>query len=424
MKNIPLFLAYKYLRSKKKEKFLSVTILFSLIGITLAVATLIIVTSVMNGFKYEFMSKITEFNGHVNVKSQLGIQNERRYLEVLNKNPDIEKIIISIQRNSLMSINGRFDGVIVNAYKNIFENDHNKNISENLRLKNEISHQKIVLGTYSKNAAGVGIFFAKKHHLRIGDDVTVISPETRDTAFGEVPISKTFKISYIFKSGLYNYDANVIFIPFEDASIIFDLNDKPTDIQIFLKKDPTDEKIENLKNSLSKVTINGSEYVYDWAHSNESLMHAVQVEKNVMFMILTLLILIAGFNIISSMVMLVKEKSKDIAILKTIGFKNSFVLKIFIYTGSFIGIFGTFLGSLIGILFSKNIDSIKCFLEKFLQYELFSPEIYFLLDLPCKIEIDTVCLIILMTLIISFLSSIYPAIKAARMNPIEILRFE
>lgn len=403
MKNLPFFLAFRYLRSKRKNKFLSVTILFSLIGIAIGVATLIIVTSVMSGFEYELINKITGFNGHISIKSNNGILDYYKFDDVLKNNTNVAHEEYVLMHNAISSVNDHYDGVVCVSF-----------------LENPFNRLKIISGTLDDNNIGVGSIFARSNSVRVGDKISIISSSTVDTPFYTGPRSKTFKIGYIFQVGVYQYDSSVIVLPMKISQILFGLKNKITDIQIFLKNP---KLVGDISEKLSYI-LNRGEYLVDWMHSNDSLINAVRVEKNVMFLILVLIILIAGFNIITSMVMLVRDKARDIAILRTIGFSKNVILKIFMYTGVSIGFCGTAIGSVLGILFSCNINYIKQFLEKMLGFDLFNPEIYFLLDLPFRLEIHSVILIVMISLLISFLSSVYPALKASKINPVDILRYE
>lgn len=404
MRNLPFFLAFRYLRSKRKSKFLSVTILFSLIGIAIGVATLIIVTSVMSGFEYELIDKITGFNGHISIKANNGISYYYKFDNLLSSNANVDHREYVLIRNAISSVNDHYDGVVCVSF-----------------MKNPFDRLKIVSGSSDDdNSIGIGSIFAKSNGVRVGDKISIISSSKVNTPFYTGPRSKTFKVGYIFQVGIYQYDSSVIVLPMKISQVLFGLKNKITDIQIFLKNP---KQVNDIGKKLSYILGRG-EYLVDWMHSNDSLISAVRVEKNVMFLILVLIILIAGFNIVTSMVMLVKDKVKDIAILRTIGFSKKFILKIFMYTGVSIGFCGTAIGSVLGVLFSCNINYIKQILEKMLGFDLFNPEIYFLLDLPFRLEINSVILIIVISLLISFLSSVYPALKASKVNPVDILRYE
>ena len=395
-------LAKRYLFSKKKEKFLSVTIRFACIGMIIGVATLIIVTSVMNGFQHEIVDKLSGINGHIVIKSDEGVNRDRlnELIKKLHTISNITKINPVLQQNALFANKNRFDGVMTISFLN--DNAF-----------------KIISGSKIKDSVGIGTFFAAKNNVKIGDKLTIISPKTIDSVVGELPVSKTFIVGYIFESGMYQYDSQMIVLPFEMSKKLFFL-DGVTDIRIFIKNPML---VDNIKNEIYKFLSN-DEFLFDWRGYNTNLLNAVKVEKNVMFLILMLIILVAGFNIITSMVMLVKDKVKDIAILKTVGFSNFSIMKIFFYCGSMIGLFGTFIGGVFGLLFSYYIDDIKSLLEKLLDMNLFPAEIYYLLELPSKVEISEVVLIIVATLVVAFLSSIFPAIKAAKMKPLDILRYE
>lgn len=402
MKNLSLFLAVRYLRSKRKNKFLSVTILFSLIGIIIGVATLIIVTSVMNGFEYELIDKITGFNGHIELKSKTGISNYNKFNNIL-KRCDVERTEYVLMNSAIAFVDTNYEGILCVSF-----------------LKNSLDRLKIVSGEFDEKSIGVGSIFARNNRVKIGDKISIISSNAIDTPFYTIPKSKTFRVGYIFKVGVYQYDSSVVIVPIKMSQILFGLKDKITDVQIFLKNP---NKIEDFVKDLSYL-LSDDEYIVDWMHSNNALISAVRIEKNVMFLILVLIILIAGFNIVTSMVMLVRDKSKDIAILRTVGFSRKIILKIFMYTGICIGGFGTLVGAVLGVVFSCNINSIKQLLEKLLGLNLFNPEIYFLLDLPFRLEIDSVIIIVAISLLISVISSIYPALKASKINPVDILRYE
>lgn len=402
MKNLSLFLAIRYLRSKRKNKFLSVTILFSLIGIIIGVATLIIVTSVMSGFEYELIDKITGFNGHIELKSNTGISNYNKFDHIL-KRWDIDHTEYVLMNSAIAFVNTHYEGVLCVSF-----------------LKHSLDRLKIISGEFDDGSVGIGSIFARNNRIKIGDKISIISSNAIDTPFYTIPRSKTFKVGYIFQVGIYQYDSSVIVVPMKMSQILFGLKDKITDVQIFLKNP---HKIGALVKDLSYL-LSDNEYIVDWMHSNSSLINAVRIEKNVMFLILVLIILIAGFNIVTSMVMLVRDKSKDIAILRTVGFSRKIILKIFIYTGVCIGGLGTLVGAVFGVVFSYNINYIKQLLEKLLGFNLFNPEIYFLLDLPFRLEMDSVIVIVLISLLISVISSIYPALKASKINPVDILRYE
>jgi len=396
------FLARRYLFSKKKERFLSVTIRFSCIGIIIGVATLIVVTSVMNGFQYEIVDKLTNINGHIVLKSDSGItdKRQREIQSLIVNNNSVKKVVPLIKQDALVSCNGVFDGVVVMA-------------------SNSDIVGEIVNGSIVNNTAGVGIFFAKKYGINIGDKITIISRKILDVGGCEMPTAKTFVVGYIFDAGIYQYNTHVIFLPFDIAKKIFEVKGV-TDIQIWVENPLLIYKLEDCILSI----LRDNEILTDWKDYNSNLLHAVKVEKNVMFVILTLIILVAGFSIITSMVMLVKDKVKDIAILKTIGFSTFSIMKIFFYCGAMIGLCGTIVGGFMGVAFAYYVNDIKKLLEKLLQFDLFPAEIYYLLELPSKIEISEILLVIFVALLISFLSAIFPAIKAAKMKPLDILRYE
>lgn len=410
MKNLEFYIAYKFLHSKSKDSFISITQKFSFLGIVLGVATLIIVTSVMNGFRFELIKNITDMNGHATIKSNKGyINNYKKLINDLKNNKYVRQVSCCINEQSLILANQKYKGLLVLGID-----------FEELKNREKI---EIVLGkNHDKESIGIGVTLLKSINARLGDKIKVISPILKDTGFGQIPKAKTFTIGFIFSSGLYNYDSNVLIMPLEKARKLFLYKENTvSDIQVFLKDQ---NLIDKFINSLDNNSLYKDLYILNWQNSNKSLMNAVKIERNVMTLILTLIILVAAFNIISGMVMLVKDKRKDIAILRTLGFSRYSIVKIFLICGSFIGISGTFFGSVLGILFSINIDSIKKILEYFSGINLFSAEIYFLLEVPCKIQSLEILVITISSLIISFLAALYPAIKAGKQNPVEILRYE
>jgi lipoprotein-releasing system permease protein len=259
-------------------------------------------------------------------------------------------------------------------------------------------------------------------NLEVGDKLKIISAETNQTIIGSIPRIKTYKIGAIFDSGMYEYDSSTIFMNFEMSQIHFRFNNNVSGIEIFLRdlKDLNKTK----KEIIQLLEHDGNLYLNDWQQANSGFIDALKVESTVMFLILTLIILVAAFNIISSMIMLVNDKNKNIALLRTLGMTKSSIMRIFLICGSSIGFFGTFLGLVIGIIFSANINNIKLWLESFTDTSLFNPAIYFLSTLPSKIFVSDIVLITSMSLIISFLATIYPAYKASKSNPAEILRYE
>jgi lipoprotein-releasing system permease protein len=404
--------AFRYLRAKKSEGFVSVIAGFSFTGIMLGVATLIIVMSVMNGFRQELFSRILGLNGHMNVYAANGALSDYDSLvDELVVTDGIGNVSPIIESQGLISRNGNSSGVLVRGIKPAdFK-------------RRDILNTSIQQGSMNNFEAGeiaIGKSLAEKLGLNLGDPVVLTSPKVRSTPFGTMPVQRSFTVGIIFDVGMYEYNSGFVFMPLESAQSFFKLPGTVTAIEIFLK-DP--ENLDAMRESVS-LMIKGRGNVYDWRDANQSFYNALKTERNVMFLILTMIILIAAFNIISSMIMLVKDKGKDIAIMRTMGASSRSMLKIFILTGSSIGVAGTFVGAMAGISFALNIESIRQWLEGMTGTELFADEIYFLSQLPAVIDWNEVWAVILMALFLSFAATIYPAWRASRMDPVEALRYE
>lgn len=411
---LEFFIALRYLKSKNKEKFISITAIFSFIGIMLGVATLIIVMSVMNGFREDFTSRILGINSHISIfPRDKELYDYEKAIELVLENNNVKSVNPVIE-DQVMILNDEFtSGAIV---KSIDKNDLE-------------SKDKIVISSddfdsdYRDNAVVLGEALANKLRVFNGDNIKMVSPETNSTIFGSLPRIKTYRVVGIFKSGMYEYDAGVAFIPLDMGQKHFRYKDSVGLLEVYLKnQDNLHKTFMELGKTLADNGFDVS--LVDWKQSNSDFIGALNVERNVMFIILTLIILVATFNIISSLTMLVNDKSKQIALLRTIGFSKSSVMRIFFLCGSLIGITGTLIGGTLGILFASNIQNIKTFLETTFGLSLFSPTVYFLTELPSKIIVSDVVCIVLLSLFLSFLSTLYPSYKASKTNPAEILRYE
>ena len=406
-------LAFRYLRARKSESFVSVISAFSFLGIMLGVATLIIVMAVMNGFRAELTGRILGLNGHMNVVNDQGrISATDDVISMIEGINGVTIVLPQIERQALFSVNGNSTGVMV------------RGLTADSFLSKPVLKDSIIEGDLSAFNAGNGVMIgrelARRYFLNTGDEVTLLSPQGKTSPFGTIPKSRRFVVSAIFDVEMYEYNQGFVFMPLLAAQQFFNLRDSVNTIEIFTDNPQmTDRYADDINTNLVAPF-----RVYDWRQSNGSFFNALQVERNVMFLILTMIILVAAFNIISSMIMLVKDKSRDIAILRTMGASRRSMLKIFILTGGMIGVAGTMAGTALGVGFALNIESIRQWLQALTGTELFSAEIYFLTQLPAEIDWGEVLSVIIMALTISLLATLYPAWRAAKLDPVEVLRYE
>ena len=411
IKYLEILIALRYMRSKNKEAFISVVSAFSFIGIALGVATLIIVMSVMSGYETQLIKRILGINGHITVHMN---SSNLDYQELATKIGEIKEVqfVAPIVIGQAMVSAKSSRGVIVRGMS--LESIKNKP-SMGVALSSE------ALFSY-KHGEGVliGSSMARDLQLDIGDSIRLIAPKFESLAFGVIPRVKTFNIIGIFDVGMYEYNSSTIFMPLELAQLFFDHKNRVTDLEVILHHP---DNVLQVKESIGDLA-DDDLFITDWTSVNESLVAALRVERNVMFFILSLIILIAAFNIISSLIMLVQDKKKSVAILRTIGMSRISVLRIFIICGFIIGLLGTAIGSLLGIIFTLNIETIRQKLESLTGTKLFDPVIYFLTSLPAELSIINTIIIISVSLILSFLATIYPAWKAASLMPAVALRYE
>tara|TARA_Y100001960_G_scaffold226617_1_gene237352 strand:- start:1181 stop:2422 length:1242 start_codon:yes stop_codon:yes gene_type:complete len=406
-----LFIALRYLKPSKKNTMVSIISLFSFLGIVLGVGTLIIVMSVMNGFKIELLDKIIGINGHINIHFQNKDSSDNNFSNFLTSNDRVKSFRKIIDGQGLLSTKNNSTGIIIkginkNDLINLKKNEKEMEINENFIFDD----QHIIIGSKLMD----------RLNLNIGDKFRIIIPKLSNTAFGTIPKVKTFTIGGYFNLGMYTYDNNLIFINFNNAKKLFVSDSNLPYYQIELNDI---DFVDEFKEKISKQNFS-SYQLYDWRYSNKAFFNAIQTERNVMFLILSLIILVAAFNIISSLIMLVKNKQIDIAILRTMGASKNLILKIFFFNGATIGFLGTFFGTILGVFFVLNINTLKNFLENFTETELFSSEIYFLSNLPAKINTNEVIYVALVSILISFISSFIPAWKASKDNPIDLIRKE
>ena len=400
--------AFRYLKTRKNDGFLNVISIFSFIGISLGVAVLIIVMSVMNGFRTELINKIVGFSAHITVKPYENLIDNKIF-----KNEELNLI----SKKLLISNSG--EGVIINK-------DYTKGIL--LRGYKQKSFKKLDLvknnsfeGNKNLNSKHISIGKELSFLLNvdIGDKILIMSPSGIKTIVGNLPKQEAYIIDSIFDSGLANFDQNVAFINIADLENLFDIPKNERFLEIYLK-DPNN--IESSKFKVQKIFKN--DLVYSWADLNKSLFSALKVERNVMFIILSLIIIVAAFNIISGLTILVKNKTREIAILKSIGVKNNSITKIFFIIGFIIGISATMFGIFLGVIFSLYIENVRLLLSNLFDISLFPEEIYFLSKMPSEINIYSIVIITFCSILITTIVSIFPAVKASKLKPVQALKYE
>ncbi len=404
---------FRYLKARKRTGFVSVIAGFSFLGIMLGVATLIIVMSVMNGFRDELMGRVLGINGHMAIYPSWGptIYADDRQIKDLKKIYGVTTAMPVLEGQVMASSELLSQGALL---RGIQQEDFKKRplFVSNYKGKS--------IDNFIDNQVILGFRLASKMGVHVGEKINLISPNGNITAFGTMPRMKSYEVIGTFDTGMFEYDSNFILMPLEQAQKYL-MNEKQlTQIEIFVADMDMLPFIQ--KEVISKLP--RSQTVVDWKHSNSAFFNAIEVERNVMFLILTLIIIVAAFNIISGLIMLVKDKSKDIAILRTMGASRRSIMTIFLIDGLFVGVIGTFAGVLVGISVSYNIEPIRQFLGRLAGQDLFSAEIYFLSQLPSKIDIKEVIAVTTMSLILSFLATLYPSWKASKTDPVEALRYE
>jgi len=406
-------IAFRYLKPKKKEGFLKAISVFSFAGIALGVAILIIVMSVMGGFRTELVNKILGFNPHIIVKPyDKGIRESD--LNKLGKlNDSITRTSFTFSGQGILINRENTTGVLIRSYKK-------DDIDKIDLINNGIIDGSI--DAFKRNTISIGKELAISLDLLVGDEITLMSTSNLQTPFGNLPLQEKFKISSIFTTGLAEFDQNVIFMPFQNANSLFELSEIDIDLEIFLKKPEKVEKVEKIKNNVQKIF--NDHYVYSWTDLNKSFFGALKVERNVMFIILTLIIIVAAFNIISGLTILVKNKTKEIAILRTMGISKNSIARIFFLIGFSIGLFATITGVIIGILFSYYIEEIRIMITSIFNISLFPEEIYFLSQMPSEINLGYIAIVSFFSLLITFFATIFPSRSAAKLDPVQALKYE
>ena len=402
-------ITFRFLKARKNDGFLNIISIFSFIGIGLGVAVLIVVMSVMNGFRTELIHKIVGFNSHITVKPY------EKKIELENLNNQNLKII---SKDLILSNSG--EGIIIKGEvtKGIILRGYTKNDFFKLEIvknKNFLGNKK----SLSKNFISISKELSFILNVKIGDDITIMSPSGVETIIGNLPKQKTFTIISLFESGLIDFDNNVAFINLFSLEEFFNLDQKNRNLEIYLKNP---QNIEDQKLIIKNIF--DDEFIYSWSDMNKSLFSALKVERNVMFIILTLIIIVAAFNIISGLTILVKNKTREIAILKSIGVLNKSIIKIFFLIGVIIGISATIFGIILGVTFSMYVENLRQFLSSFFNISLFPEEIYFLSTMPSEINSLSVFIISVCSILITTIVSIFPAFKAAKLDPIKALKYE
>ncbi len=408
--------AGRYLRARRGERFVSVIAGFSLVGIALGVATLIIVMSVMNGFRIELMGRILGLNGHLGVyASGAPLVNFDALTARIRAVPGVVAAmpVVEGQVGLTTERGGAYVGGLVRGVR-----------QADLRQLHVVSDH-ILAGSLDgfggDDAVAIGIGLAQRLGLGVGSRLELISPQGQATVVGNIPRIRAYKVVAIFQVGFNEADTGFVFLPIEAAQVFFRVPDAATQIEV-ITADP--DRVQPVSRAIRAALAGERVSVIDWTQSNNSFFAAVEVERNVMFLILTLIILVAAFNIVSSLIMMVKDKTRDIAVLRTLGAGQGAIMRIFLLCGASVGVAGTVAGALLGIVFCLNIETIRHWLEGLTGTNLFNPEVYFLSRLPAVVQWPEVAQVVGMALVLSLLATLYPSWRAARTDPVEALRSE
>ena len=406
-------LSTRYLRARRKEGFISVIAGFSFLGIMLGVATLIIVMAVMNGFRKELLDKILGLNGHLLIQPiESPLNDWEQVAERVAKLEGIRFAAPLVEGQALASSPFNASGVLVRGLR-VRDLVKLPSIANNIK-------QGSLDGFDEGQGVVIGKRLADQLSLRAGDNITLVAPRGAVTAMGTVPRIKTYKVAAVFEVGMSEYDTAFLFMPLAEAQAYFNRSGDVTAIEVYTDSPDRVDRYRKLVADNAGRPI----FIVDWRQRNATFFNALQVERNVMFLILTLIVLVAALNIVSGLIMLVKDKGRDIAILRTMGATQGAVMRVFLITGAAIGVVGTIMGFLVGLLVCLNVESIRQFLSWLTSTELFSPELYFLSRLPAEMDTGETVAVVLMALTLSLLATLYPAWRAARLDPVEALRYE
>ncbi|MGZ5928457.1 MAG: lipoprotein-releasing ABC transporter permease subunit [Rhizomicrobium sp.] len=405
-------IALRYLRAKRQESFVSVISGFSLVGIALGVATLIIVMSVMNGFRHELLKSILGLNGHVTVQAEGGpLPDFDALTRRLRAVPGVTRAAPVVDGQVMASQNGINSGVIVRGLRTAD--------LKSLTIVSKTLSPAALQRFDSGEDVIIGAGMAQRMGIRPGGSITLIAPKGNVTPFGTTPRIKTYTVAGVFRIGMTQYDTSFIFMPLSEAQLFFNSESGVSSIEVMVTDPDTDL---SMLPQLQQAAGRGTRLV-PWQDTNSSFFEALQVERNVMFLILTLIILVAALNIVSGLIMLVKDKSGDIAVLRTLGASRGAVMRIFLIAGASIGVIGTLLGFVIGVVFCANIESIRQGLSRLTGTTLFDPTIYFLSKMPAEMDAGEVTAVVVMALTLTLLATLYPSWRAAKLDPVEALRY-
>lgn len=407
-------IAFRYMLPNKKQLFTSVISIISLIGIMLGVFALIVVMAVMNGFRAELLDRILGMNGHLVVQAVDSDFNDYNTIIPLVEGVDGVKFVLPVVEGQALA-QGDSNGGTGALVRGMREQDLAKltTVTKNIKFGTLENFDK-------QDGVAIGSGMAEKLGLSVGSDIRIITPDGDVTPFGVNPRVKAYKVTAIFSVGMSEYDSIFIFMPLKEAQAFFNLGNKVQSLEVFLNNA---DEVSQVSPEVEKA-VGRQVYSVDWRSRNQAFFSALQVERNVMFFILSLIVLVAALNIISGLIMLVKDKGHDIAILRTMGARQSSIMRIFIMTGMVIGVLGTILGLLLGVLTCANIGHIQDFVSWLFNVDVFNPQLYFLAKLPAKLEWGETALVVFMALFLSFLATIIPAWRAAKLDPVQALRYE
>jgi lipoprotein-releasing system permease protein len=406
-------LSLRYLRARRKEGFISVIAGFSFLGIMLGVATLIIVMAVMNGFRKELLDKILGLNGHLLIQPLEKPLTD--WEDVASRVAGVQGIRLAapiVEGQALASSPFNASGVLIRGIR-LMDLEKLPSIANNIK-------QGSLKGFDEEQGVAIGRRLADQLSLRSGDNITLVAPRGAVTPMGTTPRIKVYKIAAVFEIGMSEYDNAMVFMPLKEAQAYFNRAGDVTAIEVYTDNPDRVDRYRKVVQDAAQRPI----FMIDWRQRNATFFNALQVERNVMFLILTLIVLVAALNIVSGLIMLVKDKGQDIAILRTMGATQSAIMRVFLITGASIGVVGTIVGFMLGVVVCLNIESIRQFLSWLTNTELFSPELYFLSRLPAEMDSGETTAVVIMALVLSLLATLYPSWRAARLDPVEALRYE